>query len=293
METATEASPTIPKPSSFERWLRKLVPSTSMLSYNPLFKVVIGVPSWLYSFTSRAFRGLPPNYMRIRVGVRNDIFFNHAPFLTTAPPFWFAAALKGWINLQSNIVDIGVGCGRSAIFLRDWGFYGEKYTGQFLGIDIDDEMLTWCRTNYPAKNFRFERSDHSSSSYKGSGTGASGVVLPVADSTQDLVYSKSLFSHLLETELDNYIRESARVLKPGGVMSMTYFSLTTHPASLGGRHTFQHRMGVARIESVKQPTAAVAYYDDDLKQLAMAAGFSKVEFTKDKTVRQQMMIATR
>jgi ubiquinone/menaquinone biosynthesis C-methylase UbiE len=293
MNSKTDTIPSIPKPSSFERLVRKFIPSTSMLSYNPLFKVIVGIPSWLYSLTSPAFRGLPPNYMRIRIGVRNDIFFNHAPFLTTAPPFWFAAALKGWINLQSNIIDIGVGCGRSAVFLRNWSFYGERYTGQFLGIDIDDEMLDWCRANYPAKNFRFERSDHSSTSYKGSGTGSSSIRLPVADSTQDLVYSKSLFSHLLEPELVNYIRESARVLKPGGIMSMTYFSLTTHPPSLGGRHTFQHQMGIARIESLKQPTAAVAYYDEDLKRLVLEAGFSKVEFTRDTTVRQQMMIASR
>jgi SAM-dependent methyltransferase len=278
--------------STLERVVRKVVPSTSMLSYNPLFRFVGNGVSRVYSALSPFTRNLPPNHLRVRVGVGNEIFFSQAKYLLAGRDFWTGMFARGWIGTDSNIVDIGVGCGRYAHILRDFNFYGQRYTGTYTGIDIDEELLSWCRANFDSKRFRFLLSGHESSSYKSKG-GATGGTELIGDATQDLVFSTSLYTHLLPRELEEYTRESARILKPGGHMVMSYFSMTTPPPTYGGRHTFRHREGIAHIESEKQPTAAVAYDDEDLRKLVLDAGFSAVEFTAEPREWHQMIIATK
>ena len=57
--------------------------------------------------------------------------------------------------------------------------------------------------------------------------------------------SQSLLSHLLERELEAYVKESARVLRTGGIMAMTFFCMEDLRALklLGGRWTFAHQQG--------------------------------------------------
>lgn len=279
--------------SALSKAARKVVPSTSMLSYNPVFRVVGNALSSTYSLLNPLTRNLPPNHLRVRVGVGNELLFSHARYLTGGNAFWMTLFARGWLKLDSNIVDIGIGCGRYAHTLRDLDFYGEGYTGTYTGIDIDEELLAWCRKHFDERRFRLLLSGHRSSSYKGAGGKSGGGTEEIADATQDLVFSTSLYTHLLTEELTYYTRESARMLKPGGRMMMSYFSLTTPPPTYGGRHTFRHRDGIAHYESEKQPTAAVAYHDEDLRKLALEAGFSEVTFTGDPKYWQQMMIAVR
>lgn len=273
--------------SRFDGWIRSVFPSISYLTYNPVFKAIVNSVSWLYGRTSRLYRRLPPNHLRIRVGVGNDLFFNHPRYLTTSYGFWLEAFSKQWVTLNSNIVDIGCGCGRYAHILRDVSFYGERYVGTYTGIDIDDELLSWCRKNFPA-NFSFHRSGHTSTSYKPGGSGGE-YRLPLEDGTQDFVFSRSLVSHLLEAETLNYFSEAFRVLRPGGVISMTYFSLDTRPPTYGTRHKFAHQIGMAYVESLAQPTAAVAYYDRDIKAMLAAAGFRDISVTSATGVWQQVI----
>ena len=74
------------------------------------------------------------------------------------------------------------------------------------------------------------------------------TAIPEPDETVDLVVSNSLLTHVLEAELENYIRESYRLLKPGGAIMHSHFNLDYPPASYGTRHTFQHTIGNARVE---------------------------------------------
>lgn len=282
-----------PSSKRLDGFLRRFVPSTSMLSYNSLFRLVGDAVGSAYSALSPLTRQLPPNHLRVRIGVGNQILFSDAQYLLGGQAFWIALLAKGWVSLNSNIVDIGVGCGRFAHVLRDFDFYGDRFNGHYTGIDIDPELVEWCAAHFDAERFRFILSGHQSSSYKGSSAVSGGGTEDIADASQDLVFSRSLYTHLLPRELEFYTRESSRMLKPGGRMLMSYFSLTTPPPTYGTRHTFRHERGIAHIESEAQPTAAVAYQDDDLRALVMAAGFSAVEFTADPQVWQQMIIATK
>jgi SAM-dependent methyltransferase len=291
----TSAPPTSAAPIkrvSFDRAIRKVFPSTSRLTFNPLFKAVVNafdvLPRMLYS----ELRGLPPNHLRIRIGVGNRILNNQFHFLAHARDFWMFAFSEGLANTNATIVDIGSGCGRWAHWLRDYNFRGRTFTGKYIGVDIDAEAIAWCEKHYDPAHFRFHRSTDASVSYNQQGQTKTHYRVPEPDGTVDLVFSNSLLTHVLDAELENYVRESYRLLKDGGAMFHSHFNLDHPPATYGGRHTFRHAMGNARVESLEQPEAAVAYRTDYLFRVAREAGFKTCEivYIADGSQHQPMLL---
>jgi len=255
-----------------EHLARRIVPSTSLLSHNPLFKAVVNFSDLLPRAIWPEFRNLPPNHLRIRIGVGNRFFSNQTFYLGFAESFWLYYMGAGAIALDSTIVDIGCGCGRFAHHLRDFNYQDTHFTGKYIGVDIDPEMLAWCRDHFDAPRFDFLHSTHSSKSYNQSG-GSTVYTIPVASQTVDFVFSQSLFTHLLEPELRNYMEESFRILKPGAHMVMSIFCLDYPPPTFGGRHTFSHKIGNASVESLAVHEAAVAYTEAFVVGLARQVGF--------------------
>ncbi len=262
---------------NLDRALRKLFPSTSKLTFNPLFRSAVNACDVIPRMIFPEFRALPPNHLRIRIGVGNRIFNNQTHFLVHARDFWMFVFSEGIAGMQSDILDIGVGCGRWAHWLRDYNFRGRRFGGTYVGIDIDEEAIEWCKKHYDPERFRFYVSSDTSISYNHTAGEASVYRIPLADRSFDLVFSNSLLTHLLETELENYLRESYRLLRTGGVMMHSHFNIEHPPATYGTRHTFQHRLGNAQIESEAQPEAAVAYHTDFLFGVCRRIGFSRCE----------------
>ena len=273
--TSEAASPRVG--FSVDRVLRKLFPSTSKLTFNPVFRAFADISDLVPMAIYPEFRSLPPNHLRIRVGVGNRILNNQTHFLVHARDFWMFAFSEGIVKLDSNILDIGVGCGRWAHWMRDYNFRGRRFSGVYAGVDIDGEAIEWCRKNYDEKHFRFHHSTDASVSYNQEGVPQTSYKIPEADNTFDLIFSNSLLSHLLETELGNYLRETYRLLRTGGTMMHSHFNMEHLPASYGMRHTFSHRLGNAHIESEEQPEAAVAYNTGYLFDLCRQIGFASSE----------------
>ncbi|OED43998.1 hypothetical protein AB833_02625 [Chromatiales bacterium (ex Bugula neritina AB1)] len=234
------------------------------------------------------FRSLPPNHLRVRVGVGNKLFNNHAHCLLSGFNFWIDLFSNGRCALDSSIVELGCGYGRKAAHLKNYSIQGDEFTGSYLGIDVDDELLEYAKNAFTdGSKFTFQKSPHSSRTY-GSRDMADlveGVTCRIEchDDSQDLVYSTSLFTHLLEEELKNYVEESYRVLKPGAVMQMNVFvyEFLHRSGNLGSRFKFKHRKGNAYIESLDFPEAAVAYSSIFLESLCAEIGFSDVELRVD------------
>ena len=115
-----------------------------------------------------------------------------------------------------SIVDLGCGCGRIALFLSQ-----RLEHATFLGVDIWRIGIEWASRHitsaYPKYRFHCP-----SSMEKGYEAGEHHAV-PVADSSADLVVSHSLFTHLSTSAADGYLRETGRVLKPGGIALLTFF----------------------------------------------------------------------
>lgn len=264
------------------RLLRRLVPSTAALSRSFLYYPFSVVNDWTVGLASRLItkRRIPPLRYITRTGVGNNIVAPHFYYLTAGSDFWLYAFAQGWANLDSRIVDIGSGCGKGAVTLRDFKYMGEGFRGHYYGFDVDPDMVRWSQENFPANHFTFRTVDMFSKLYNPGEASKAQVRLEGCDNGSiDLVISHSLFSHLLEDDLRTYVQESARALRPGGVMAMTFFCMDDlrRLNLLGGRWTFAHRSGNAYIENLRYPEAAVGYECSWIDQVCKDAGFSKVE----------------
>jgi len=258
---------------SFDRVIRRFIPSLSKLTFNPFFKMVVNASDWPAKLIFPGFRKLPPNHLRIRVGVGNKLFNNQLKYLVDPNSFWIEQFAFQRICLNSTIIDIGSGCGRSAHVLRDYSSCMGSFSGTYIGVDIDAEMIAWCNAHFDSPRFRFLLSSDGSASYNRSAKSGSPYHIQEPDQIADLVFSLSLFTHLLEPEARNYMNESYRLLRPGGSIHHSVFCLDYPPPTYGTRHTFKHRIGNAHVESMAQPEAAVAYDEAFLLTLAKDAGF--------------------
>jgi ubiquinone/menaquinone biosynthesis C-methylase UbiE len=115
-------------------------------------------------------------------------------------------ALRDVTSLESRVViDSGTGTGRLACLLA-------PHVPQVLAFDVSEEMLRVCQaklTESGLKNWRVDVADHRH--------------LPVEDHSADLLVSGWSVSYLAtwntatwRAELDSWMREAGRVLRPGG-----------------------------------------------------------------------------
>jgi predicted SAM-dependent methyltransferase len=147
-----------------------------------------------------------------------------------------------------------------------------------VGVDIDNEMIEYCRNNFPAERFEFILSPHKSTTYSPDNScvtsNTSFDLAIAAPESKDFVYSLSLYTHLLETEALDYLEETYRMLRVDGIMYMNFFCI--EHVELGRRWTFQHRRGNSYVESTRYPEAAVAYYEAFMTKLVANCGFREV-----------------
>ena len=282
--------------SRFDKLLRRFLPSVATLSRA---KTLLAPLSIIEKIATRPFlelRGMPPTHLRARVGVGNRLIGNQTHALVVANRFWMHYIANGTVRLNSNLVDIGCGWGRIGWPLASYAFGPERFSGTYVGIDIDPELIAWATAHFPQDGrFSFHIADSYSSVYNPDVPKDSrNYTLPLADETQDFVFSNSLFTHLLEAELLNYVTESARVLRCGGTMAMTVFCMDHLHAGnvLGGRWTFQHSIGSAKVESLEKPEAAVAYTEEFLRSACIAAGFSSAT-VQPPLLAQSILLAVR
>jgi len=263
---------------SMAAFVRRFIPSAVLIARHPLFAVLSRAIDGTYGRYAEWRTGvvMPPVRYMARTGVSNNILFPHFYYATAAHSVWEYFFSHDLARLDSRIVDIGCGCGKSAVTLRDFRYADARFTGHYYGFDIDREQVEWCRRHFPPEHFTFCTVDGRSAVYSGSGRVARGKVLAACtDESMDLVFSQSLFSHLLEEDLERYLRESYRVLRPGGAMCMTFFCMEDlqQLGLLGTRWSFGNRMGRARVENAAFPEAAVAYERADMVDAAKSAGF--------------------
>jgi SAM-dependent methyltransferase len=264
--------------SKYDRVWRRFVPSLAKISYNPLAKIAGDTIARVVGLPFSELKRLPPNHLRIRSGAGNRLFNGHIAFIQAGNEMWLKFLSRKYCTSNSDIVELGCGCGRIARPLKDppWNPWFE---GTYIGVDIDDEMIEYCRSNFPVERFKFILSPHKSTVYSSRNPNDETVTTHsnffIADGeSKDFIYSLSLYSHLLETEVTEYIEQSYRLLRSNGIMYMTFFCI--EHVELGGRWSFRHRCGNALIESAQFPEAAVAYHEAFMVDLVKKCGFREV-----------------
>ena len=170
-------------------------------------------------------------------------------------------------NLQANhhFLDVGSGIGRIAIPLT--GFLDRS--ARYEGFDAIQQGVDWCRRKVSSRfpNFSFTYVPLQNDLYRNTGSDASKFTFPYDNDQFDFVAVISVFTHLLPEEVENYLQEIRRVLKPGGVCFGTFFLWDGGPAKGKNGFSFPHDYGHYRLMDKKVKRANVAYTEEYLQML--------------------------
>lgn len=230
--------------------------------------------AWYYRlFSARDVKGKPPRHLSFVYGFDPDYDIVGEQFLDY---FIRYGALKP----DHKVLDVGCGIGRCALPLTGY----LSGTGHYDGFDIREDGITWCREhitrNHP--NFHFKHVNLANATYQPSGKDkAEQACFPYEDDTFDLVFSKSVFTHLTDNVIAHYLRETRRVLKPGGRCLHTFFLLnqTAQAGMEQGTSQFdfcyplEHGAAVSR----KEPEKAIAFDEPYIRDLYKQADLQIIE----------------
>jgi len=178
--------------------------------------------------------------------------------------------LLAGLRPDERILDIGCGCGQMALRLENY----LDENGSYAGVDIHRPSIRWCQKNIGSRrrNFRFTHIDVRNRAYNPGGTHrAEAYRFPFDDGSFDVILLKSVFTHMRPPEVDNYLREVARLLSSKGRCLATFFLLNDEQATLAraGRNTLQFAFGegVWRYRYEHSPESAVAYDETYVMEL--------------------------
>jgi ubiquinone/menaquinone biosynthesis C-methylase UbiE len=176
-------------------------------------------------------------------------------------------------NLKSyeRVLDIGSGMGRMAVPLT--GFLSRE--GGYWGFDIIEKGVNWCQKHITPKfkNFHFQHSDVYNKHYNPQGIiKAREFRFPFEDKYFDFVFLTSVFTHMLPSDLENYLSEISRVLKNGGRCMVTFFILNPQSEKLvtDGKSTLNFQFTLqpgCKTTTESDPEAAIAYDEEQVRAL--------------------------
>lgn len=188
---------------------------------------------------------------------------------------------------------LDVGCGSGLLAVAGEPFLGTE--GRYVGVDVKQQNVDFCREHFPKNQFEFIFSEDSNAAYS-----PHQLQQPkgweLASESFDMVTALSVWTHLNEEDASFYLKEVSRVLKPDGRAIITCFLLDdVYEQSLEGR---SHQLG--RFHSSPQdrwifdqpsygsqfwfhpewadvPENAIGFQPDGLEKLLSHSGLTIVE----------------
>jgi len=177
---------------------------------------------------------------------------------------------------EHRVLEVGCGIGRMARPLTTY-----LKGGTYEGIDIVPRGIRWCQShisaNYP--NFRFHLADIKSAMYNPHGRfNPTEYRFPFGNSEFDFIVLTSVFTHMMKRDLENYLAEIARTIRPDGTCLVTFFLLNNDTRQLiaGGMSSlnFQFFRDGSHIDDERSPDRAVAYDEEYIQALYGELGFT-------------------
>lgn len=126
-----------------------------------------------------------------------------------------------------DLLDVGSGYGRLAHAL----LRSPSFRGSYEGFDVLARHVAWCQQNLAphAPRFCFRHIDVFHERYNRGGVLAPGSFpFPYASRSFDVVSLFSIFTHFFESDIQHYLGEIARLLRPGGFCHATFFLSTPY-----------------------------------------------------------------
>jgi ubiquinone/menaquinone biosynthesis C-methylase UbiE len=216
---------------------------------------------------------IPPEELRVWVGP-----FSDADLFTESGKEMVRSiiALCG-LKADARVLEVGCGCGRIAAALGT--YLSDK--GRYDGFDVAAPLINWCRQELQPQlpQFRFHLADavHAAGHNPAGHESAAGLEFPYPDNTFELAILASVLTHILPDAIENYVRQTARVLASGGsaFMSVFLFDRAAEIAVRSGTTVFdfRHKIGSCLTFDPNHPEEGIACEESWFLQTIERAGF--------------------
>ena len=199
------------------------------------------------------------------VGGRKDYVTTNEQFIA----FFAATGLRP----DHSILDIGCGLGVMAARLARF-----LTTGRYEGFDIVRLGTQWASAHISSKypNFHFQHADIYNGHYNPAGkVQADAFPFPYPGQRFDFAFAKSVFTHMMTPAVQNYLRETARVIKPSGTAVMTALLIREDSIRLieaGKSSLALSPAGQEWVLDARFPETAVGLPEDDFREWCESAG---------------------
>ncbi len=165
-----------------------------------------------------------------------------------------------------QVLDVGCGIGRIAAPLTSY----LREPGGYRGFDIVETGVKWCRKRISRRfpNFEFRFFSLRNDLYRRRGGNPAEFRFPYADDEFDFVSLISVFTHMLPKDVDHYVAEIARVLRPGGKCLATFFVLDDESkrTMVNELFDFPHDHGEYRTLEPGVQSADIAYEESYIRE---------------------------
>lgn len=190
-------------------------------------------------------------------------------------------------GLESDqaLIDVGCNVGRVPVGL----LAGTDFTGRYLGFDVMKRPVTWAAQNLSpvAPGFRFTHLDVINDRYNPKGTvRPEHARFPARTAQFDFCCLFSIFTHFYKEDVQHYLHEIRRVLKPGGLVVATWFLYDEDrlPMAVGSpAYPMAHRLDEVTIYTERSdPLRAIAFDEDYVRTMVDNAGLEVVRIDRGK-----------